>query len=70
MKKLIFALAILGTSIGFADAHPAKHHVIRTPWQANGAAMQKTSQSFSTQRTLAYGTSVPNGESFSQFDDH
>jgi hypothetical protein len=73
MKKLILALAILGTSIGFADANPAKHHVTRAPWQANAVAMQKTSQPCFTaqgQRASACGTSVTSGESFSQFDDH
>jgi hypothetical protein len=66
MKKLILALAILATSIGFADAHPARHHVARTPWQANAAAMQKASQ----QRASGYETSVSGDENFSQFNDH
>jgi hypothetical protein len=73
MKKLILALAILATSIGFADAHPAKHHLARTPWQANAVAMQKTSQpcfAAQGQPSRACGTPVLSADDFSQFNDH
>jgi hypothetical protein len=73
MKNFILALAILGTSIGFADAHPAKHRLARTPWQANSTALQKASQScFAAHRQGARtcGTSAPSVDDFSQFNDH
>jgi hypothetical protein len=72
MKTFILALSILATSIGFADAHPAKHHLARTPWQANSAA-QKTSQSCSAAQDRGAricGTSAPGVDDFSQFNDH
>ncbi len=47
MKKFILALFIFGASIGFADAHHAKHHLTRDAWQAAVAAPQKNSQSCS-----------------------
>ena len=47
MKKLILALFIFGTSIGFADAHHAKHHLAREAWQAAAAVPQKASHACS-----------------------
>jgi hypothetical protein len=47
MKTLMLVLSIFGTSIGFANAHRAKHHLSHESWQAAAAAPKKTSQSCS-----------------------
>jgi hypothetical protein len=73
MKKLILALAILATSIGFADAHPVKHHLYYDAWRAT-AAQKTASQPCFTQdmqmHANACGAHAQIGDDFSQFNDH
>jgi hypothetical protein len=73
MKKLILALTILGTSIGFADAHPAKHHLSFDAWRATVA--QKTASQPCLNQDMqmhanACGAHAEIGQDFSQFNDH
>jgi hypothetical protein len=73
MKKLILALAILATSIGFADAHPAKHHLSYDAWHAT-VAQKTASQPCFVQdmqmRANACEAHAQIGTDFSQFNDH
>jgi hypothetical protein len=73
MKKLVLALAILATSIGFADAHPAKHHFSYDAWRAT-VAQKTASQPCSTQGMQMHAnvcdTHAQIGTDFSQFNDH
>lgn len=73
MKKLFLALAILATSVGFADAHPAKHHLSYDAWHATVA--QKTASQPCLAQDMQMHANVCDtraqiGTDFSQFNDH
>ncbi len=75
MKTFTLALLVFGTSIGFADAHHAKHHVPREAWQAAARVPQKTPQSCpgvagQQPRTNACAEYAPSVQDISQFNDH
>jgi hypothetical protein len=73
MKKLVLTLAILATSIGFAEAHPAKHHLSYDAWRAT-VAQKTASQPCSTQGMQMHANvcdiRAQIGTDFSQFNDH